>query len=445
MSLRFRRSVRLAPGVRVNFSKSGMSLSMGGRGGTVNLSSRGTRTTFGIPGTGLSWSQRSSTKRAQPAAHRPTARSIEAARRRAEREERVAVAEAYVERNEAARRSIVEQWRNLTTIPPRRAFEEALEPRPYVSTLDGPGEIDEAREMRVLRQELLAKARSEVRLGKRWALAALPPVAGAVAWMASSTPAGLVLALTTAAVIAVLWLWRTLDAHRLVRSRIGPAWEIRRREVQVAHGEAVARHREREAAAANAWREEDDARISNLRALLRGEREASEVALDSELSLLDFPFEAECRFEIPEARRVHLVVDLPEVEDVIPETGERVLRDGSIKVVDRTRKDRHADYARLATGLALQLASAAFAASPVFEKAIVAAYTQRREPKTGRLRDEWVYEVVLDRKSIETLVPERVDPIDIVTRSPGRIDLRPNFDLRAITPPDWWAPEVEST
>lgn len=56
MGFRFRRSVRLAPGVRLNFSKSGVSTSVGGRGATVNLSKHGTRTTVGLPGTGLSYS-----------------------------------------------------------------------------------------------------------------------------------------------------------------------------------------------------------------------------------------------------------------------------------------------------------------------------------------------------------------------------------------------------
>ncbi|WBO24316.1 DUF4236 domain-containing protein [Sphingomonas abietis] len=46
----------IVPGVRLNFSKSGVSTSIGGHGATVNLSKRGTRTTIGIPGSGLSYS-----------------------------------------------------------------------------------------------------------------------------------------------------------------------------------------------------------------------------------------------------------------------------------------------------------------------------------------------------------------------------------------------------
>ncbi|ODB39972.1 hypothetical protein A9L43_15255 [Pseudomonas mosselii] len=57
MALRFRKSFKVAPGVRINLSKSGVSTSVGGKGLTANLSKRGTRVTAGIPGSGLSASK----------------------------------------------------------------------------------------------------------------------------------------------------------------------------------------------------------------------------------------------------------------------------------------------------------------------------------------------------------------------------------------------------
>lgn len=57
MGFRFRRSVRIAPGIRINLSKSGLSYSFGGRGATVNVGPKGTRATYGIPGTGLTYSE----------------------------------------------------------------------------------------------------------------------------------------------------------------------------------------------------------------------------------------------------------------------------------------------------------------------------------------------------------------------------------------------------
>ncbi|MEG3132382.1 DUF4236 domain-containing protein [Rouxiella sp. T17] len=56
MGFRFRRSIKILPGVKINISKTGVSTSIGRPGATVNLSSRGVKTTLGIPGSGLSWS-----------------------------------------------------------------------------------------------------------------------------------------------------------------------------------------------------------------------------------------------------------------------------------------------------------------------------------------------------------------------------------------------------
>ena len=56
--MRLRRSIRIAPGVRINLSRSGMSTTLGGRGTSLNIGRKGTRATMGIPGSGLSFSQR---------------------------------------------------------------------------------------------------------------------------------------------------------------------------------------------------------------------------------------------------------------------------------------------------------------------------------------------------------------------------------------------------
>ncbi|KAB2960698.1 MAG: DUF4236 domain-containing protein [Candidatus Methylomirabilis oxygeniifera] len=53
MGLRFRRSVKLAPGVRMNFSGSGVSWTLGPRGASVGIGKRGTYFNTGIPGTGF--------------------------------------------------------------------------------------------------------------------------------------------------------------------------------------------------------------------------------------------------------------------------------------------------------------------------------------------------------------------------------------------------------
>ena len=57
--LRFRRSFRIGPGLRLNIGKRGASLSAGVRGAHVTVGKDSVRTTVGIPGTGISYTEHS--------------------------------------------------------------------------------------------------------------------------------------------------------------------------------------------------------------------------------------------------------------------------------------------------------------------------------------------------------------------------------------------------
>ena len=73
MSLRFFRRVKIAPGLTVNFSKSGGSLSFGPRGAKVTVGgSRGARGTIGLPGSGLFYTTSLSSKKKRGYSTTPT-------------------------------------------------------------------------------------------------------------------------------------------------------------------------------------------------------------------------------------------------------------------------------------------------------------------------------------------------------------------------------------
>jgi hypothetical protein len=66
MGFRFRRSVKILPGVKINLSGSGASVSLGGRGFHYTIGPKGTRVTAGIPGTGMSWTEYSPHSKTRP-------------------------------------------------------------------------------------------------------------------------------------------------------------------------------------------------------------------------------------------------------------------------------------------------------------------------------------------------------------------------------------------
>src|SRR5260370_23332283 len=70
MGFRFYRGVSIIPGVRVNLSRRGPSLSIGHRGAWYTIGPRGRRVTLGLPGTGLYWTERIPPAAAPHAGHR---------------------------------------------------------------------------------------------------------------------------------------------------------------------------------------------------------------------------------------------------------------------------------------------------------------------------------------------------------------------------------------
>jgi magnesium-transporting ATPase (P-type) len=58
MGFRFYRRLRIAPGLSVNLSRSGPSLSLGVRGAHVTVGRKGVTKTIGLPGTGMFFTSR---------------------------------------------------------------------------------------------------------------------------------------------------------------------------------------------------------------------------------------------------------------------------------------------------------------------------------------------------------------------------------------------------
>lgn len=63
MGFRFRKSINLGGGVRLNLSKRGLGVSVGTKGFRISTSSSGSRMTTSIPGTGLYYEKKLGSKK----------------------------------------------------------------------------------------------------------------------------------------------------------------------------------------------------------------------------------------------------------------------------------------------------------------------------------------------------------------------------------------------
>lgn len=66
MGFKFRKRVSIIPGVKLNITSKGISsVSLGGKGATLNIGKKGTKATVGIPGSKMSYSKRIGNKKSK--------------------------------------------------------------------------------------------------------------------------------------------------------------------------------------------------------------------------------------------------------------------------------------------------------------------------------------------------------------------------------------------
>lgn len=142
MGLRVRKSIKIAPGVRVNLGKKSAGISFGTKGARYSINSSGRRTaTVGIPGTGISYSASSRKKHSNAQAkrkqlERELARSEKEKQKQLELEHARAVVEEYEAKIDAIttiHRSCADviYWGSLVKIP-----------APFEAGSQGPREIE---------------------------------------------------------------------------------------------------------------------------------------------------------------------------------------------------------------------------------------------------------------------------------------------------------------
>jgi hypothetical protein len=178
-------------------------------------------------------------------------------------------------------------------------------------------------------------------------------------------------------------------------------------------------------------------RIQHVGRLLAGDCEAMQSTVCAEIEGLDFPFDTQCTVGIDKSDHVMIDLDLPEIEDVIPELQFTALKNGTMREVKRKEVDRNEAYATLVTGIAFTIAGAAFAGAPTLLFATVAARTQRQIRGSIDVVDTYVYEVRFPRDAFESIDAPNLDPLSMLCAFPCRIQVTPRKMLKKLSPPDW--------
>lgn len=338
-----------------------------------------------------------------------------------------------VEAEESRVRDVVEDWRRMPEVPDRSDVEAALHPRAY-APLPPPALPDLELEGRNVRSELRREfAKEHTKTPLYIALAVMFFIGPGLSAVTKQDWLGVVFSLGALAYIPVWAIRRYLSIFRQSLAR----WNELERNLRADHQAALLAYEAHEVERKRDWDQMEIERIATMRQLLAGDRDAVDGAVQASLERLDFPFEATCAASAPTSDLAIVAVDLPEMEDVIPEFRYKAFKNGALKEIRRTHQERRHAWRHLVLGIGLQIARTACASSPSIQQVKVGGYTQRRQ-RSGESEDEWVYELVVDRSFLAGVRPEVVDPSSLLKLANVRVMPTPDGSLKKISPPVWF-------
>jgi len=436
MAFRFRNSVRLAPGVRLNFGKRSISLSAGVRGAGLTLGSNGLWGNLGIPGTGMSY--------------------------------RTRLTDLPTQRKRAQKRHSLS---SETAAEPLESFRAVMDERGQVNLLDQEGNpLSPAQRRRIWSdhgdrlQAWLCSERDRINGDMELLLEIhqdiLPPGSAVpdydpqpFATPAPDEPDPVSLPPEPVKPELKLRFWDFLVPGRRQRLRQAHAqrleqwqreyrlWQQTCRQQQ----EAAVQQRQAYEQQLAAWKSAEEAHRQQQAQLAEAfhQRLARDEVLMSrilatELQALDWPRETLVDFEIDLSRnRVCLDVDLPEIEAIPGRQARPGARNRRLVIRQKSARQLRQEYARHIHGVILRLAGVVLALLPGVERVVLSGYSQRLDPSTGHVRDDYLLSVEVDRQGLAELNfdrPEQIDPQAALERFNLRRDMTKTGIFRPIEP-----------
>jgi len=375
MALRFRKSIKLAPGIRMNLSGSGTSWTLGPRGASIGVGKRGTFLNTGIPGTGISSRTRLS---ASSASHRAQPGRL--------------AATTQTQRQTVSLRVSVSDDGEVTitdmTGAPASAQQMAL------AKLQAKGQI------RDLLEECCSKINEQVKALER---------------LHEKTPTP--------------HKKPTFEATKYPQPQPAPPvplrakwWEHalpgRRRRMAEANAEALAEHKQMLLDWQGA-KQQFAVEAEQQRQLIEVDIYRDKAAMDSYLEMalqaVEWPRETNVAFDLlDQGRLACLDVDLPEIEDMPRRTASLPQRGMRLSVEDLSHTKVQRMYAAHVHGVAFLLIGETFAALPLVQQVVLSGYTQRRSAATGQVADEYVLSVHVTRNEWSRIDFAHLQAIDVV-------------------------------
>lgn len=386
MPLRFRRSVKLAPGIRLNFSGSGLSWTLGPRGASLGVGRNGTYLNSGIPGTGL---------------YSRTRLGRETPRTQATGKGMVTLSASV---------SVSDEDGTLSFDGPDG---QPLSPRLVAEVKKQKGDA-----IRGLITECCAKVNAPIT---------------ALGTIHHGTPDPR----------AARYRAKHFADERPTQSPPKPIGFLdrilfRRSRIEEENAAAEDRYRgdmEDWEAAKRRFEGEELARKLFLERQVLTDVAAMDKHLEATLMAIDWPRETLVSYDLADdGTSVALDVDLPEVEDMPNRTAVVPAREFKLAVKPMTVTAVQRLYMEHVHGIGVRILGEVFAALPTVTTATLSAYSQRTNKATGQVADEYLYSSRVTREQWLRLNFANLESVDVV-EALAAFDLRRTMSKTGVFKP----------
>jgi hypothetical protein len=385
MGFRFRKSIKLAPGVRMNFSKSGASWTIGPRGASIGFGQRGTYLNTGIPGTGIYSRQ-----------------NLGGSNRRASNQRTYTKMQAEV---------------GITDDGTVYFHDENGNPLP--AHLVNAAKRQQGDVIKNLIQQKCDEINAQIEsLGEIHIYTPDPSLKPTYIKQEYQEP---------------------FPQKPTIRSLglLGRLFKSVREKIENENTDNKRLYHE----AGNNWHEEkklfDDKELIQKEIIEKAiyeDNEAMEKFLEENLQSIMWPRETLVTFEIIEGKCIFIDVDLPEIEDMpnktasIPQRGYKL----TVKEISKTKVQQL--YMRHVHGIGFRIIGEAFASLPNIQEVVLSTFSQRPDQTTGHLVDEYLYSVQVDRKGWSQINFDNLGDLDL-TEALAQFKLRRNVSKTGIFKP----------
>jgi hypothetical protein len=447
MGVRFRKSVRLAKGVRINFSNRGASLSLGGRGASVNISKRGNYLNLGIPGSGLSQrikisgpsnsQQRSSSNRSQRqiSPERAYAQSVIRKHIGANGKINLAISVSnegeilfkFTDTNEVITdKDVIKEIKRLPGVkeylPAAKKIQGEIWQQMKSNSEAATGEFVNIYQLDpvVISKDEVIQELEELKPEKYIRQTFPEP---------KPTQETINKALDELADGEVSGPFKKHKKEKYIKENresfekdYYEKWQTRLKAFEKNEDETEARLNQQ-------FQTQYEETKHSLESSLIDDEEVIADEIESWFSSLTIPVDMTAQFEYKDTT-AFIDLDLPEIED-LPTTTTKTLKSGQVKIVDKSQKSLRQEYATCVLGLALFIASCIFNLNMNIESVMISGYTQRRN-KQGDIEDDYIYSVKIPRYQI---LGEVIDnPIEDFNEFENRMKLSTTFLFKSIEP-----------